>query len=126
MDAHTRNQMISNVGFLLITYVPLQIAAIWRQQGLSRLAAAAPLLVMVPMITGACYASVYSDGSLFGMYFVCPYLPAMLYLAAAVLNVPKNCPQCGQPLRRASFQQMPKLCPQCSQSQLQSSETSHE
>jgi len=113
VNAHTSTQMLWNIGFLLATYGPLQVAAIWRQTGSHRVAAAAPLLVMVPMIVAAALPSSYADGSLFGMYYFVPYLPAMLYLIVAVLNVPRSCQQCGRPVQRRSFQSTPPLCPDC-------------
>jgi hypothetical protein len=113
MEPWIVERMLWNVGFLCATYVPLQVAALWRQRGINRIAAAAPLLFMVPMIIGACSPDAYRDGSLFGMYFFCPYLPAMLYLSIAALSAPKLCPHCGKLIRRGSFQRTPTTCPHC-------------
>jgi hypothetical protein len=113
MEPWIRERMIWNVGFLVLTYVPLQAIALWRQRGANRIAAAVPMLFMVPMIIGASSADAYRDGSLFGMYYYIPYAPAMLYLAIAALSAPKSCRLCGQPIRRRSFRQTPQVCPRC-------------
>lgn len=113
MEPWIWDRMIWSVGLLCLTYLPLQIAAIWRQRGVSRIAAGLPMLFMVPLLVGACRPDAYRDGSLFGMYFYCPYLPVMFYLAVAVLSVPPYCPHCGKMLRRRSFQRLPADCPHC-------------
>jgi hypothetical protein len=106
-------RLIASVAFLCVTYIPLQIAAIWRQRGFGRVGAVLPLLVMVPMIYGACQPAAYRDGSLFGMYFFCPYLPVMLYLAALATGNTAQCVNCGQTILRRSFRGLPRICPHC-------------
>jgi hypothetical protein len=105
--------MARAVGFLLVTYVPLQAFALWRQRRGYRIATAAPLLVMVPVIAGACTPGAYRDGSLFGMNYIFFYLPSMLYLTVAAISPPKLCPQCGRPISRRSFQRTPAVCRHC-------------
>ncbi|MDZ4686111.1 MAG: hypothetical protein SH850_13670 [Planctomycetaceae bacterium] len=100
-------QMLWTVGFLCVTYLPLQCVALWKCRGVARVAAALPILVMIPMLYGAVQPLNYDDGSLFGMYFVCPYLPAMIYLVAVSLagpRLPKVCPHCGHKQRVKSFE----------------------
>lgn len=107
MEPWKWQQLLGTVAFLGITYIPLQCVAIWKCRGIARVAAALPLLVMVPMIIGACRPTAYENGSLFGMFFVCPYLPVMIYLIAVSLagtRLPKVCPHCGHKRRIKSFQ----------------------
>ncbi len=70
------------------------------------MAAALPLLFMVPMIVAGLQPSAYRSGSLYGMFFFCPYLPAMIYLVAVASvgpRVPKVCPHCGHKPKTKSF-----------------------
>lgn len=113
MESWIWDRMVKAVTFLLVTYVPLQAFALWRQRRGYRFATAAPLLVMVPMIVGACTPGAYRDGSLFGMNYIFFYLPSMLYLIAAAISPPKLCPQCGRPISRRSFQRAPAVCRHC-------------
>lgn len=48
--------------------------------------AALPLPFMIPIIVAGFQPSAYRDGSLYGMYFYCPYLPAMIYLIGLCLG----------------------------------------
>ena len=108
--------MLWIVGFLGITYVPLQCVVLWKCRGAARVAAALPLLFMVPMIIAGLQPSSYHSGSLYGMFFFCPYLPAMIYLIA-VSSV--GFPGCGTwPVSNRS--KLPRLlsgfsfdCPTC-------------
>ena len=107
MEPWKWQQLLWTAGFLGITYIPLQCVAIWKCRGVARVAAGLPLLVMVPMLYGAILPSNYQSGSLFGMYFVFVYFPAMIYLFAVSLvgsHVPKVCPHCGHQRRIKSFQ----------------------
>lgn len=113
MESWIWDRMARAVGFLLVTYVPLQAFALWRQRRGYRIATAAPLLVMVPVIAGACTPGAYRDGSLFGMNYIFFYLPSMLYLTVAAISPPKLCPQCGRPISRRSFQRTPAVCRHC-------------
>ena len=82
MEPWIWKQMLWTVGFLSATYLPLQCVVLWRSRGATRVAAALPLLVMVPMIVAGLRPDAYRSGSLYGMLFFCPYLPAMIYLVA--------------------------------------------
>ena len=107
MEPWMWKQMLWTVGFLGITYVPLQCVVLWKCRGAARLAAAFPLLFMVPMIIAGLQPAAYQSGSLYGMFFICPYLPAMIYLvavASAGPRVPNICPHCGHKVRVKSFQ----------------------
>ena len=82
------------------------------------MAAALPLLFMVPMIIAGLQPSAYHSGSLYGMFFICPYLPAIIYLVAVSSvgpRVPKVCPHCGHTTRIKSFQmtRSTTLCTNC-------------
>lgn len=113
MESWIWDRMVRSVGFLLVTYVPLQAFALWRQRRGYRFATAAPLPVMVPMIAGAFTPGAYRDGSLFGMNYIFFYVPSMLYLAGAAIRPPKLCPKCGRPISRRSFQHGPAVCQRC-------------
>lgn len=107
MEPWKLQELLWTVAFLGITYIPLQCIAIWKCRGVMRVAAGLPLLVMIPMFVGAVQPLNYDTGSLYGMFFVCPYLPAMLYLIAVSLagtRLPKICPHCGHKRRIKSFQ----------------------
>ena len=107
MEPWMWKQMLWTVGLLGITYVPLQCVVLWKCRGAARVAAALPLLFMVPMIIAGLQPSAYHSGSLYGMFFICPYLPAMIYLVAvssAGPRIPKICPHCGHKTRVKSFQ----------------------
>jgi len=83
MDATIIGDAMSQMmSFPLITYVPLQVAAILMMQHWSlRIAAAFPLIPMLPVIYTGFDPDSYGNGSLYGvgLYFV--YIPAMVYLA---------------------------------------------
>ena len=101
-------QMLWNVGFLCVTYAPLQILALWRCRGARRVFATLPLLPMVLMIGGALQARSYQDGSLFGMNYFFFYGPSMLWLGAVLVDPrrPFTCPHCGKQVPVKSFQFM--------------------
>lgn len=120
METWIWHRMIRHVGFLLVTYFPLQTFALWRQRRGFPIATAAPLIVMVPMIAGACTPGAYRDGSLFGMNYIFFYLPSMLYLAGAAIWPPVLCPRCGKPISRSSFQRGPAVCRRCDAASLAS------
>ncbi len=63
---------------------------------------------MVPMIICGLQPSNFRDGSLYKLGFFCPYLPAMVYLVAVLVDPrrPKVCPHCGRKTRVTSFQMM--------------------
>ena len=118
MEPWMWKQMLWTVGFLGITYVPLQCVVLWKCRGAARLAAAFPLLFMVPMIIAGLQPAAYHSGSLYGMFFICPYLPAMIYLVAVSSlgpRIPKVCPHCGHKARVKSFQmtRSSTLCADC-------------
>lgn len=118
MEPWKWQQLLWTAGFLSVTYIPLQCVAIWKCRGVARVAAALPLLAMIPMLYGALQPLSYDSGSLFGMYFVCPYLPSMIYLIAVSLigsRVPNVCPHCGHKRRIKSFQMTggSPLCENC-------------
>jgi len=78
----TRHVMFRTLVFPLITYVPLQVAAILMTRHCGwRIVAALPLIPMVPVIYAGFDPDSYDHGSLYGvgLYFV--YTPAMVYLA---------------------------------------------
>ena len=106
------------LGFLSITYLPLQVAALWNCRGGARVAAALPLIVMVPMWFGDFQPLDFDLGSRIAMYFVCPYLPAMAYLIVLSfvgIRRPSLCPHCGHKARTKSFQMTSctTCCPKC-------------
>ena len=70
------------------------------------------------MIIAGLQPAAYHSGSLYGMFFFCPYLPAMIYLVAvssAGPRVPKVCPHCGHKTQVKSFQMTrpSTLCASC-------------
>lgn len=82
------------------------------------MAAALPLLFMVPMIIAGLQPSDYHSGSLYGMFFICPYLPAMIYLVAVSSvgpRIPKVCLHCCHKTRFKSF------CAKCGNDLLETS-----
>ena len=106
MEPWIWERMLWTVGFLCATYLPLQCVVLWKSRGATRVAGALPLLVMVPMIAAGLRPEAYQDGSLFGMYFIFPYLPAMIYLVAVSCVGPRRpsvCPHCGHKPRVRSF-----------------------
>ena len=118
MELWKWQQLLWTAGFLGVTYIPLQIVAIWKCRGVARVAAALPLFVMVPLLVGAVQPVNYDTGSLFGMFCVCPYLPAMIYLSAVSLagtQLPGICPHCGHKTPVKSFQmtRSSSLCENC-------------
>ncbi len=73
--------------FLLLTYVPLQIAAIWAvQHPAARIAAGLPIVPMFPVMITGLQPQTHRDGSLYGLLLMMVYVPAMLYLAAFLLS----------------------------------------
>ena len=50
--------------FLVITYLSLQCVAVWKCRGAGRVAAALPLLVMIPTMIGVFLQWDYSDQSI--------------------------------------------------------------
>lgn len=74
--------MSRTMAFPLVTYVPLQAAAIlmMKHWGL-RIAAALPLIPMVPVIYVGFDPNSYGNGSLYGVGLYLVYTPAMAYLA---------------------------------------------
>ena len=131
MEPWMWKQMLWTVGFLGITYVPLQCVVLWKCRGAARVAAALPLLFMVPMIIAGLQPSAYHSGSLYGMFFICPYLPAMIYLVAVSSvgpRVPKVCPHCGHTTRIKSFKmtRSTTLCANCGEDLLENSATKPE
>ena len=101
------NEMLWALGFLSITYLPLQGAALWKCRGGARVAAALPLFAMVPMWFGDFQPLDFHLGSRTAMYFVCPYFPAMIYLIVVSLVGTRRqglCPHCGHKAQTKSFQ----------------------
>lgn len=81
-DAHLWDTMFRTMRFMLVTYAPLQVAAIVMMKRLPwRIAAALPLIPMLPVIYAGMDRDVYRDGSLYGLVFYFPYAPVMIYLA---------------------------------------------
>ncbi len=88
MESWIWSRMLRAMGFLCATYLPLQGFALWKTRGLRRVMAALPLPFMIPIIVAGFQPSAYRDGSLYGMYFYCPYFPAMFYLIGLCLGSP--------------------------------------
>lgn len=81
-ESHLWEQVFQVIGFLLITYVPLQTAAIWAvKHPIARLAAGLPILPMLPVIITGIQPNTHRDGSLFGILLMMVFVPSMLYLA---------------------------------------------
>ena len=91
MDPWTWNETLWALGFLGITYMPLQCVALWKCRGGARVAAALPLFVMSAMLVFDFQPLDYDIGSRTAMYFVCPYLPAMIFSHRPVVR------QCSPP-----------------------------
>jgi hypothetical protein len=106
--------------FWLVTYVPLQAVALWRCTGWKRLAASLPLLPMAPILIAGANPNAHRDGSLYGMYVLCPFVPVALYLVGLLIDPRKNrpCPHCGYEPRVRSFQirRLTGPCPKCGKS----------
>ncbi|MDA1051416.1 MAG: hypothetical protein O3C40_13170 [Planctomycetota bacterium] len=84
-EAHLWAMMYRTMGFMLMTYVPLQVAAILMMKRLPwRIAAALPLIPMLPVIYAGMDRDAYRDGSLYGLVFYFPYAPVMVYLAILI------------------------------------------
>lgn len=119
MEPWIWNRMLWTVGFLCVTYLPVQFFALWKLRGGRRAMAALPLLFMVPMIVAGLQPAAYRDGSLYGMYFLCPYLPAMVYLLAVSFDPRRTtvCQHCGHKMRVVSFQRARSVsrCNKCGQ-----------
>ena len=113
------NDMAMTLIALCATYLPLQAFALWRRRGATRLAAAMPLLVMIPLIIAGLLPSNYEDGSLYKLGFFCPYLPVMIYLVMILIDPrrPATCQSCGHTERVTSFQsrRTGKHCRKCGQ-----------
>ena len=81
-EAHLWEHVFQVIGFLLITYVPLQAAAIWAvKQPAARIAAGLPIIPMLPVIFTGVQPNTHRDGSLYGILLMIVYAPTMLYLA---------------------------------------------
>ena len=81
-EAQLWDLMFRTMRFMLVTYVPLQVAAIVMMKRLPwRIVAALPLIPMLPVIYAGMDRDAYRDGSLYGLVFYFPYAPVMLYLA---------------------------------------------
>ncbi len=109
MEAGIWKDMLWTVGFLCVTYLPLQFIALRTCRGAARITAALPLLVMVPMIICGLQPSNFRDGSLYKLGFFCPYLPAMVYLVAVLVDPrrPKVCPSARDCPAMAQINQVP-------------------
>ena len=106
MEPWTSNQILWAGGLLVITYLPLQCVALWKCRGAGRIAAALPLLLMIPTMIGVFLRWDYDLGIPSGMFLLCPYLPAMIYLLAvwyAGPRCPSVCPHCGHKPKAKSF-----------------------
>jgi hypothetical protein len=85
-EAHLWEQVFQVIGFMLITYVPLQAAAIWAvKHPFARIAAALPILPMLPVIISGIQPNTHRDGSLYGILLMIVYVPAMLYLGTFLI-----------------------------------------
>jgi hypothetical protein len=81
-EARLMEQMLQTMGFLLITWLPLQIAAIWIvKHPLARIGAALAIIPIIPILVTGFQTKTYRDGSLFGILFMGIYVPVMIYLA---------------------------------------------
>lgn len=81
-QAHLWEQVFQVIGLLLITYVPLQSAAIWAvRHPLGRIVAGLPMLVMLPVIFLGMQPNTHRDGSLYGILLMIVYVPVMITLA---------------------------------------------
>jgi hypothetical protein len=77
-----RAQMYFTLVPVLVTYIPLQLAAIWAvRHPITRLAAALPMLKMLPVIIGGTKAYSYQDGSLYGIVLTMIFTVSMCDLA---------------------------------------------
>ena len=81
-EAHLVRTASRVTAFLLLTYGPLQMAALVCCKRWLCAAAALPLIVMVPIIISGADPNSHRDGSLYGLFIYFPYLPVMFYLAA--------------------------------------------
>ena len=81
-EAHLWEQVFQVIGLLLITYVPLQAAAIWAvKHPAARIAAGLSIIPMLPVIFTGVQPNTHRDGSLYGILLMIVYVPTMLYLA---------------------------------------------
>lgn len=81
-EAHLWGQVFQVLGLLLVTYVPLQGAAIWAvKHPAARIGAGLPIVPMLPVIISGAQPNTHRDGSLYGMLLLFVCVPAMLYLA---------------------------------------------
>ncbi|MEQ1824752.1 MAG: hypothetical protein ABL921_02355 [Pirellula sp.] len=72
--------------FVFITYVPLQVAAVWAvKHPIARLAALLPIVPMIRVILVGMQPYAYNGGSLYGIMLMFVQVPAMLYLATFIL-----------------------------------------
>lgn len=80
--SHLWEQVFQVMGFLLITYVPLQTATIWAvKHPAAKIAAGLPMVPMLPVIITGIQPNSHRDGSLYGILLLIVFVPAMLYLA---------------------------------------------
>lgn len=116
MPEYIFHRMLNALAFLGVTYVPLQVYALWKCRGSRRVLAALPIPIMTLMILGAADRKAYEDGSLFGMNYIFFYLPSMLWLVGALCDPrsPTTCPKCGHVVPVKSFQFFrSKRCDKC-------------
>lgn len=86
-EAHLWEQVFQVIGFLLVTYVPLQAAAIWAvKHPAARLAAGLPIIPMLPVIITGMQPKTHRNGSLYGILLMMVFVPAMLYLAVFLVS----------------------------------------
>jgi hypothetical protein len=106
MSPEVQQQMFWNLGFLCVTYLPLQFIAFRKCRGARQILAALPLPFMGLMIAGAANPASYHDGSLFGIGYLFIYLPSVLWLGGVCAQPPQpaTCPRCGEPHRAKAFQ----------------------
>ena len=81
-EAHLVQRAVEYTALFLLTYGPLQVAALVFCKRWLRAVAALPLIVMVPIIISGANPNSHGDGSLYGLVIYVPYLPVMIYLAA--------------------------------------------
>jgi hypothetical protein len=80
-ESHLWEQVFQVMGFLLVTYIPLQSAAIWAvKHPIARLAAGLPMLPMLPVIVSGMQPNTHRDGSLYGILLMMVFAPSMIYL----------------------------------------------
>lgn len=86
-QAHVRDHMIQTMGWLLITYLPLQIGAIASvRHWLARLAAGLPIILMLPFVIKGFQPKTYRNDVFFEIGLIVVSVPAMIYLALFVVT----------------------------------------